>query len=272
MDFIVEKYTLTGVEPPPGVNVWFKFTGRLTSVNGVRFELGRYTCPHVIEKGHGWVRAGNQIKEMRPGDMFCIMQDGEIEYYDDPGDPWIFCWMHIFGEDADRMMRSWGFTPEKPWFRPNRPERVLEGFNRIRELAEEEEKASPNLLAAELFKLADILDRKKVPVRSRNRQLADYADALIEANMHTGLNVSELAETMRVDRTTLFNVFKSELGCSPVDYIRKQRIVRACSMLRDSNMMIADIARLCGFNSDKYFIRTFKQIKGVTPGQFRDGV
>lgn len=271
MDHLVQNYPLTGIEPPPGVNIWFKFTGRITSVKGVRFELGRYTCPHIIEKGRGWVRAGNHVKEMCSGDMFCIMQDCDIEYYDDPDDPWIFSWVHIYGKDADRMMHDWGFSPDQPWLRPERPEKVLECFYHIREMAKDIEKTRPNLLAAELFRLSEEVHRKELSQRSRSRQLTDYAAALVEANMHNGINVSELAEAMGVDRTTLFNAFKKELGYSPVEYIRQQRIERACAMLKDSDRIIADIARLCGFNSDKYFIRTFKLIKGVTPGHFRDG-
>ena len=195
MDYLVENYPLTGVEPPPGINIWFKFTGRMTSVNGVRFELGRYTCPHIIEKGRGWVRAGNKVKEMGQGDMFCIMQDSDIEYYDDPDDPWTFSWAHIYGEDADRMMRDWGFSPEQPWLRPERPEKVLECFYHIREMAKDTGSIRPNLLAAEFFKLSDEVNSKELQPRSRSRQLVDYAVALIEANMHSGLNISELAET-----------------------------------------------------------------------------
>lgn len=271
MSFSIENYSLTGIDPPPGMNIWFKITGRMTSVDGVRFETGRYTCPHIIEKGHGWVRTGDQVREMFPGDMFCIMQDGEIEYYDDPDDLWIFSWLHLQGDAADRMMREWGFSPERPWLRPERPEKVIESFNRISRMAKDVEQAKPNLLAAELFKLSEEVNQKVSSSRSRSKQLLDYAVALIEANMHTGMNVSELADNMRVDRTTLFNVFKKELNCSPVEYLRHQRIERACSMLQEPNRIVSDVARLCGFNSDKYFIRTFLQMKGITPGRFRDG-
>ena len=269
MEPIVENYPVNDIPQPPGISFWLNIAGRLTSIDGVHYELGRYTCPHIIEQGRGWVRAGKLTKELSPGDMFCIMNDGEVEYYDDPADPWIFRWLHLSGTGCDELMRSWGFTPSKPWTRPTAPERVLDSFSRIHSMAKNSAETTPNQLAAELFKLADLLFESEISTADKNAQAIALAQALIENQMHTGINVSELASLMNIDRTTLFKLFKSELTCSPVEYIRRQRINRACQMLRSTNRVLSDIAAICGFANDKYFIKTFRKLKGITPGEYK---
>ena len=38
----------------------------------------------------------------------------------------------------------------------------------------------------------------------------------------------------------------------------------------DSNVNLADIANLCGFEDQSYFIRVFKKLVGVSPKKYRD--
>ena len=268
MKQINRAYTLTDIAIPPGVNVWPKMAGELTSFSGIHYVLGNYTCPHIIEKGHGWVKTAAGIKEIMPGDMFCIMNDGQIEYYDDPQDPWLYYWIRLDGEAADELVRSWGFTPEEPWIHPDEPERVLDCFKNIHSMAENQAGLRSNVLAAELFRLADSIASHTPHQKSKSQQIVDRAKAVIETQMHSALNVSELAAWLNVDRTTLFHAFRKECDCSPIEYLREQRIKRACSILKTSNLNLTDIARMCGFSNDKYFIKTFRQLKGTSPRKF----
>lgn len=268
MKEINDTYTLTDVEIPPGLSVWPKIMGKLTSISGIHYELGNYTCPHIIEKGHGWIKVAGVIREMNPGDMFCIMNDSQIEYYDDPKNPWQYYWMHLDGDADDALIRSWGFTPDAPWIRPYKPERVLNSFRNIYDMARAPSPPRSNALASELFRLSDAISNQEPYRKSRSKQLVDRAQAIIESQLHTALNITELAVLLKVDRTTLFHAFRKECDCSPIEYLRKQRIERACSILKNNNRTLADLARICGFSSDKYFIKTFRQLKGTTPRKF----
>ena len=57
---------------------------------------------------------------------------------------------------------------------------------------------------------------------------------------------------------------------TPVEYIVLYRIERAARKLRNSQLSVTEIAFSCGFNDLSYFIKTFKNIKGVTPTKFRN--
>lgn len=265
---INDSYLLSSIPAPPGVSVWPKFVGKLTSQTGIHYDLGGYVCPHIIEKGRGVVIVDGKTKEIGPGDMFCIMSGGRIEYRDDPKNPWSYYWIHLEGADADAIVESWGFTTEIPWLRPNDPDGVLESFKRIHEMSASEIQPRPNALAAEIFKLSDAVHMPESQIRTGSGELVGKAVEIIEAQLHTGLNVAELAALLKVERTTLFHAFRNERGCSPIEYIRLRRMERVCSLLKRKDRTLSEIARICGFSSDKYLIKTFNQLKGSTPSKW----
>ena len=47
------------------------------------------------------------------------------------------------------------------------------------------------------------------------------------------------------------------------------RIDRASSMIRETAMPMSDIAYAVGFDDSNYFSRLFKELKGVSPRQWR---
>ena len=50
---------------------------------------------------------------------------------------------------------------------------------------------------------------------------------------------------------------------TPMDYLNRQRIERACYEISTTDDSITDIAYRNGFNDLSYFIRTFKKYKGT---------
>ena len=53
------------------------------------------------------------------------------------------------------------------------------------------------------------------------------------------------------------------------EYLLYIRISYATILLRDPNLRIADIAEHAGFASTSYFIKCFKNSKGISPARYR---
>ena len=53
------------------------------------------------------------------------------------------------------------------------------------------------------------------------------------------------------------------------DYIRELRMTSAARMLLTSNREVAEIGYRVGFSDANYFSRTFRQVFGVSPHQYR---
>ncbi|MCH8567762.1 MAG: response regulator [Balneolales bacterium] len=94
----------------------------------------------------------------------------------------------------------------------------------------------------------------------------------VDAVLHDPeFTVEEMAAVLSMSRSTLHRFIKKETGVSPLEYIRDQRIERACELLSKEKGSVSEIAYSVGFSSINYFSRVFKQCKGVSPTQFVAG-
>jgi AraC-like DNA-binding protein len=71
-------------------------------------------------------------------------------------------------------------------------------------------------------------------------------------------------------RSRFYEMFKSETGLTPNDYVQRLRIGRACEFLAGSDESITGIACRMGFSDSQYFARVFRKYMGETPSDYRD--
>ena len=65
---------------------------------------------------------------------------------------------------------------------------------------------------------------------------------------------------------------KNLTGKTPVELIKTMRMKRACELMKETNLSIADIAEQTGFQTPGYFITVFKNHFGETPGHYASRV
>lgn len=97
--------------------------------------------------------------------------------------------------------------------------------------------------------------------------------AIRHVHDHYGLDVTRdrLAATIGVSPAHFSRAFRRETGLGFVDYLRRVRIWRAQELLQLApRKQIGEIAGLCGFRSEPYFSRKFKQLTGHAPSAYRD--
>ena len=56
---------------------------------------------------------------------------------------------------------------------------------------------------------------------------------------------------------------------TPMEYLNSYRIEKAAAKLLSTDESVTDIAYSCGFNDLSYFIKVFRDFKGISPKQFR---
>lgn len=56
---------------------------------------------------------------------------------------------------------------------------------------------------------------------------------------------------------------------TPIRYLKQVRIQKAAELLTATDWKISDIGAECGFQEMSYFAKTFRELKGCTPGMFR---
>ena len=119
---------------------------------------------------------------------------------------------------------------------------------------------------AQLVKhFADSRVDEKRPGRERKavRQARHYID---ERFAH-GINLTQLAEHVSLSPYYLLRVFRAEVGMPPYAYLESVRI-RQAQRLIEAGRPLAEVAAEVGFSSQSHLTYRFKQIIGVTPGQY----
>lgn len=91
----------------------------------------------------------------------------------------------------------------------------------------------------------------------------------IRLNACTINKVSEVADHFGYNSEYLTTLLKKATDRSLTEHITSGKIETAKQMLLCSNRSIKEIAYACGFASDKYFLRVFREKVGLTPGEYR---
>lgn len=99
-----------------------------------------------------------------------------------------------------------------------------------------------------------------------------YLDAvIIEINKHLydKIKLEDLAKHVGMSMSSLYRLFKTELGISPMEYLILAKIKRAKHFLSQQHLYIKNIAFEVGFEDPNYFNRIFKKYEGITPKQYQ---
>jgi len=97
-------------------------------------------------------------------------------------------------------------------------------------------------------------------------QAIDY----IKSNLHLDPRAGEIADRIGVSRSYFSTIFKEATGSSLIEFISRQKLIRAQKLLSMTALRSEDIAGKIGINDVKYFSKWFKKYAGVSPGQYRD--
>ena len=110
-------------------------------------------------------------------------------------------------------------------------------------------------------------------VKSRGSQAysAEISEAMqyIDRRLHQKVSVKEVSDSVGLSPNYFANTFKNEVGIALTDYINRRKILVSQNMLQYSNFSITEISQYLAFSSERYFIKVFKSVKGITPKQFK---
>jgi LacI family transcriptional regulator len=84
-----------------------------------------------------------------------------------------------------------------------------------------------------------------------------------------GATVAEVLKQVPLSRTVLERQFRKYLGRSPQAEIRAVQLKRVRQLLAETDLRLARVAELAGYEHPEYLNVVFKRETGLTPGQYR---
>jgi len=235
----------------------------------------RYSLSHLCDGSAG-----------KPEPLFGFVVRGEARLKHEEGETALKEGDFFFLPDRERYRTFWSgdpfveyyilsfaAAPSVPRFAPARI-RELGGEGTLAALRQMEGAASGGLkdqaeAAAIFFRLySEALAQLGEGTRRAQSQSVLTAREFIRAHASESCSVSEIARAACLSESRLYHLFREETGTTPLAYKNEVRVERAAALLREG-ATIWQAALACGFGSEIYFRRVFKQLMGVTPGAYR---
>ena len=119
-----------------------------------------------------------------------------------------------------------------------------------------------------LFELTGLIANRQNQIMS-DEPLIKKAVEYIHDHISEDLSSFDIAQALQISRGRLSNLFNKEMSCTLPDYIGKQKIEVAKTLLVTTDMHIIDISSYLSFSSQSYFQNIFKKYSGMTPKQYR---
>jgi len=93
--------------------------------------------------------------------------------------------------------------------------------------------------------------------------------SFMESNSHAPLRLPALARRAHMSTNNFLRVFKEATGHTPIEYLIRLRIMRACDLLRTTDEKITSLALRCGFSDSNYMAKVFARVMGMSPREYR---
>ncbi|OMF31818.1 DNA-binding response regulator [Paenibacillus sp. FSL H8-0548] len=108
------------------------------------------------------------------------------------------------------------------------------------------------------------MDKKKQSERSMTE-----AKAFLNRNLYRDLSVEETATHVGLSSSYFSLLFKQTYGETFIEYVTRQRMERAKTMLTETLKSVAQISKEVGYAERRYFTKVFMKYTGENPTDFR---
>ncbi|PKA42469.1 AraC family transcriptional regulator [Rhizobium sullae] len=88
-------------------------------------------------------------------------------------------------------------------------------------------------------------------------------------NLAADVRLQELADLANLSRFHFCTAFRMATGYTPHEWLTRQRIAYAKTLLKEQTLRITDIALVVGYETPSSFSANFRKVAGITPSEFR---
>ena len=83
------------------------------------------------------------------------------------------------------------------------------------------------------------------------------------------LTTEDIARSAMISASECLRCFHNVIGTTPIQYSKQYRIIKASHLLQTTELRITEIGERCGFHDMSYFAKTFREVLGCSPGEYR---
>jgi AraC-like DNA-binding protein len=259
-------------------------TWAITTLELDEFEYAWHFHPEFeltyIRSGQGTRLVGGSIGEYAPGNLTLIAPEVPHTYVSTPGD---------LRQSAVVMQFKRGFLGDEFFDIPlfvgvaallDSARRGL-SFQVEDEVIQRLEQAPPAEKTVGLLALlldlchrdAEILatDEETPALNLVSAQRIESMVRLIQAQFASTMTLADIADAAHLTPSSASRLFSTSTGSTITVYLTVVRVNAACRLLRDTDLSISSIAVTSGFTNLSNFNRRFREVKKMSPREYRAG-
>jgi AraC-like DNA-binding protein len=235
--------------------------------------LHEYQALYILRGNGQFESAMAGALEVLAGSVILLFPGEWHRYRPYREDGWDEYWVSFAGFYIDQLVRSDFFSPKTPVLKTGVDDVILQAFLNLLDRARTESIGHQQLNAVSVCQIlaASLAAVRHQQFGSHAEDLIRRVKAMLEEQVEGNASMAKLAKSLRLSEDYLRRLFKEHTGMPPHQYCLQLKIHRARTMLRETNLTVAQIAHKLGFESPFHFSRAFKQRTGMPPSQWRQG-
>lgn len=227
-----------------------------------------------VESGDG--KLVYQGKEYEIGEGDCVFIDCQLPYsHSTDTNLWTLSWIHFYGNTMQRIYEKYLERGGGPAFRPDDLEPFQHLHKTLYSIASSDDYIRDMRINGELNNLLTLLMNESWHPEERQtpdlkRENINLIKQYLDEHYDEKITLDDLTECFFISKYYLTRVFRKQFGISISHYLLSIRITKAKQMLRFTDETVENIGYKCGFGAPHYFSRTFKQVEGISPSEYRE--
>lgn len=237
-----------------------------------RKDLASYLFFMVL-KGSGSLEYEGNAYTLSPRD--CVFLDCRKAYsHRTSADLWKLKWVHFYGANMGDIYDKYTERGGAPCFHPKDPALYEDIWRNLYNIASSSDYIRDMKIYEKLTMLLTLLMEESWHPEKENhtaskRQNLQNVKTYLDEHYADKISLDQLSEVFFINKFYLTRVFKEQFGLSINNYLLQKRITHAKQLLRFTDDTIETIGAECGISDPNYFSRVFKQVEGISPGEYR---
>lgn len=237
-----------------------------------------------IEKGEGVIFAGDTISQYYEGDILVIGSNLPHVFRSDVQENeasimrTLFFTFNSFGNNFFELPTFKNIHPilessKNGFIIHNAPKKVVKYFKKLKKA----DSYSRFILFLDIVKWLSLSENEPLSNYLYDKKITDNEGKRMQTvfeyvmtNFHKNITLDEIASISNMTKNAFCRYFKVRTNRSFFQFLIEVRIERAAKLLSsNTELSVLEIAELCGFNNISNFNRKYKELKQISPLQYR---